>query len=32
MYERPERVAKFGPTAPGTWWFNADKARRIGRL
>jgi microcin C transport system substrate-binding protein len=32
MYERPERVAKYGPTAPGTWWFNADKARRIGRL
>jgi len=32
MYERPDVQPKFGNGAPGTWWFNPDKARRIGRL
>ncbi len=31
MYERPETQPKFGGGAPTTWWFNPDKARRIGR-
>jgi microcin C transport system substrate-binding protein len=31
MYDRPETQPKFGEGAPGTWWFNPDKARRIGR-
>jgi microcin C transport system substrate-binding protein len=31
MYERPEVQPKFGEGAPSTWWFNPEKARRIGR-
>jgi microcin C transport system substrate-binding protein len=31
MYERPDVQPKFGEGAPATWWFNPDKARRIGR-
>jgi microcin C transport system substrate-binding protein len=31
MYERPQTQPKFGEGAPGTWWFNPEKARRIGR-
>ncbi len=31
MYERPDVQPKFGEGAPGTWWFNPDKARKIGR-
>jgi microcin C transport system substrate-binding protein len=31
MYERPDVQPRFGEGAPATWWFNPDKARRIGR-
>jgi microcin C transport system substrate-binding protein len=31
MYERPDVQPKFGGGAPTTWWFNPEKARRIGR-
>lgn len=31
MYERPGVQPKFGEGAPGTWWFNPEKARKIGR-
>ena len=31
MYERPDVQPKFGGGAPATWWFNPEKARRIGR-
>ncbi len=31
MYERPTRQPRFGEGAPATWWFNPEKARRIGR-
>ncbi len=31
MYERPATDPKFGSGAPGTWWYNPEKARRIGR-
>jgi microcin C transport system substrate-binding protein len=31
MYERPDTNAKYGPTAPGTWWHNPVKAKAIGR-
>jgi microcin C transport system substrate-binding protein len=31
MYERPQVQPRFGEGAPGTWWFNPEKARRIGR-
>jgi microcin C transport system substrate-binding protein len=31
MYERPAETPKFGEGAPATWWFNPEKARRIGR-
>ncbi len=31
MYERPGVQPKFGEGAPATWWFNPDKARKIGR-
>lgn len=31
MYDRPDTLPKFSTGAPGTWWFNPDKARRIGR-
>ncbi len=31
MYGRPEGKPKFASGAPGTWWFEPEKARRIGR-
>ncbi|MCO4053800.1 MAG: ABC transporter substrate-binding protein [Bosea sp.] len=31
MYDRPAVQPKFGEGAPGTWWFNPEKARRVGR-
>lgn len=31
MYERPATKPKFGSGAPGTWWFDAEKAKRIGK-
>jgi microcin C transport system substrate-binding protein len=29
-FSRPQTTPKFGTGAPGTWWWDADKARRIG--
>lgn len=31
MFERPQTKPKFGSGAPGTWWFDAEKAKRIGK-
>jgi microcin C transport system substrate-binding protein len=31
QYSRPETKPKYATGAPGTWWFDPDKARRIGR-
>jgi microcin C transport system substrate-binding protein len=31
MFSRPEAKPKFGTGAPGTWWYDPDKARRIGK-
>eukprot|EP01037_Dinobryon_pediforme_P007030 gene7030-7094_t len=31
QYSRPEKTPKFGTGAPGTWWFDATKAKKIGR-
>jgi microcin C transport system substrate-binding protein len=31
MYDRPATRPRFGTGAPGTWWYDADKAKRIGR-
>jgi len=31
MYERPDKQPRFGEGAPSTWWFNPEKARKIGR-
>lgn len=31
MYEHPAVQPKYGTGAPGTWWVNMDKAKRIGR-
>ncbi len=31
MYDRPATTPKYSSGAPGTWWYNPDKARRIGR-
>lgn len=31
MYDRPETKPKFGSGAPSIWWFDPDKAKRIGR-
>ena len=30
-YARPLTTPKFGTGAPGTWWFDTDKAKKIGR-
>jgi len=30
IFSRPETRPKFGTGAPGTWWYDADKAKRIG--
>ncbi|MGL4813632.1 MAG: extracellular solute-binding protein [Beijerinckiaceae bacterium] len=29
-YARPDKKPRFGTGAPGTWWWDADKARRAG--
>ena len=31
MFDRPQTKPKFGSGAPGTWWFDAEKAKRIGK-
>ncbi|WP_046862516.1 extracellular solute-binding protein [Microvirga massiliensis] len=31
VFARPERKPRYGSGAPGTWWFDAAKAQRIGR-
>ncbi len=31
QFSRPETKPRFGSGAPGTWWHDADKAKRIGR-
>lgn len=31
MFERPQTKPKYGSGAPGTWWFDAEKAKRIGK-
>ncbi|MFC5391266.1 extracellular solute-binding protein [Bosea vestrisii] len=31
MYERPQTKPKYGSGAPGTWWYDPDKAKRIGK-
>lgn len=31
MYERPQTKPKFGSGAPGTWWYDPEKAKRIGK-
>jgi microcin C transport system substrate-binding protein len=31
MFSRPETKPRFASGAPGTWWYDVDKARRIGR-
>jgi len=31
QFSRPDTKPKYATGAPGTWWFDPDKARRIGR-
>lgn len=31
MFDRPQTKPKFGSGAPGIWWYDADKAKRIGK-
>jgi microcin C transport system substrate-binding protein len=31
MFSRPAVKPRFGSGAPGTWWYDAEKAQRIGR-
>jgi len=31
QFSRPETKPRFSSGAPGTWWYDADKAKRIGR-
>lgn len=31
QFSRPEKKPRFGSGAPGTWWYDAEKAKRIGR-
>lgn len=31
MFSRPAVKPKYGTGAPGTWWYDPDKAKRIGR-
>jgi microcin C transport system substrate-binding protein len=31
MFSRPEAKPRFATGAPGTWWYDAEKAKRIGR-
>lgn len=30
IFDRPETSPRYGSGAPGTWWFDAEKAKRIG--
>ena len=30
VFSRPERQPKLGVGAPDTWWWDADKAKKIG--
>ena len=30
VFGRPETTPKYGNGAPGLWWWDADKARKIG--
>ena len=31
MFSRPEKVAQYDPGVLDTWWFDADKAAKIGK-
>ncbi len=31
MFDRPQTKPKFGSGAPSIWWYDADKAKRIGK-
>jgi microcin C transport system substrate-binding protein len=31
QFSRPDTKPRFGTGAPGTWWYDAEKAKRIGR-
>ena len=31
QFSRPETKPRFGSGAPGTWWYDAEKAKRIGK-
>jgi microcin C transport system substrate-binding protein len=31
QFSHPETKPRFGSGAPGTWWYDAEKAKRIGR-
>lgn len=31
MFDRPETKPKYSSGAPGIWWYNAEKAKRIGK-
>jgi microcin C transport system substrate-binding protein len=31
MYDRPQTKPKFGSGAPSIWWYDAEKAKRIGK-
>jgi microcin C transport system substrate-binding protein len=31
MFDRPQTKPKFGSGAPSIWWYDAAKAKRIGR-
>lgn len=31
MFDRPQTKPKFGSGAPGIWWYDAEKAKRIGK-
>ncbi|MEZ0169581.1 extracellular solute-binding protein [Microvirga sp. TS319] len=31
QFSRPEQKPRFASGAPGTWWYDAEKAKRIGR-
>ncbi|MFN3673178.1 MAG: extracellular solute-binding protein, partial [Bosea sp. (in: a-proteobacteria)] len=31
MFDRPETKPKYSSGAPGIWWYDADKAKRIGK-
>ena len=31
VFARPDTAPKYGTGAPGTWWWDEEKAKRIGR-